>query len=326
MAKIKDKVFFVYNEANILRLGAQLLLGVQLQETLDAGFQDLPALLQRLHLGATIMLLAGFGLLVAPLMFNRIVEEGLPSEELHAFTARAISLASAPFVLSLGVDFDIVTTKAGSERTGTIAGLVTVGVGLAMLYGWYLPGLRNRAAIAAHKEQEAMKDKDSVEPGGGASLNEKIMYALMETQMVLPGVQVLIAFQGGTALSKGFEQLPQVSKGVFVVTLALLSFTMLLLMMPATYHRYVEQGEATERFHRFTSRILLWSMVPFGLGMCGNLFVVLYKITGSLAASAIAAAVINVGLYLFWFGFMIRRRRQLNRYPGWFPNYGPQAK
>ncbi len=169
-----------------------------------------------------------------------------------------------------------------------------------------------------------MKDKESFERGGGATLNEKIMYALMETQMVLPGVQVLIAFQGGATLSKGFEQLPGVSKGVFVVTLALLSLTMLLLMTPATYHRYVEQGEATERFHRFTSRILVWSMVPFGLGMCGNLFVVLYKVTGSLIASAITAASVNIALYLLWFAFMVRRRRQLNRYPGWFPDYGPR--
>ena len=134
MAKIKDKVFFAYNEANILRLGAQLLLGVQLQETLDAGFQDLPALAQRLHAGATVMLLIGFGLLVAPLMFNRIVEEGLPTEELHAFTARTISLGVIPFVLSLGVDFDIVTTKAGSERAGAIAGLVTVATVLPKTY------------------------------------------------------------------------------------------------------------------------------------------------------------------------------------------------
>ena len=167
-----------------------------------------------------------------------------------------------------------------------------------------------------------MKDKESVEPGGGASLNEKIMYALMETQMVLPGVQVLIAFQGGATLSKGFEQLPPISKGVFVAALALLSLTMLLLMTPATYHRYVEQGEATERFHQFTSRTLLLAMVPFGLGMCGNLFVLLYKVTGILIASAIAATSVNIALYVLWFAYMIRRRRQLNRYPGWFPRYG----
>jgi len=38
MAKLKDKLFFAYNEANILRLGAQLFLGIQLQETLGAEF------------------------------------------------------------------------------------------------------------------------------------------------------------------------------------------------------------------------------------------------------------------------------------------------
>lgn len=321
MAKLKDKVFFAYNEGNILRLGAQLLLGVQLQETLDAGFNELPALSQRLHAGATVMLLVGLGLLIAPLAFNRIVEEGMPSEELHAFTSHAISWAVVPFVLSLGVDFNIVVTRMSSQRAGAVVGLAAAALGLLMLYGWRILGRANRAAIAAYQEQEAMKDKDGVEPGGGASLNEKIMYVLMETQMVLPGVQVLIAFQGGAALSKGFEDLPPVSKAVFVVSLGLLSLTMLLLMMPATYHRYVEQGEATERFHQFTSRVLLWSMVPFGLGMCGNLFIVLFKIFGSLVAAGCAASAMNVALYYLWFGYMIRRRRQVNRYPGWFPKF-----
>lgn len=306
MAQLKDKVFFAYNEGNILRLGAQLLLGVQLQETLDVGFNELPALSQRLHAGATVLLLLGLGLLIAPLAFNRIVEEGLPSEELHAFTSRAISWAVVPFVLSLGVDVNIVVTKMSSQTAGAIAGTAAAFLGIVMLYGWRIVGRSNRAAIGAYQKREAMKDKGRDEPGGGASLNEKIMYSLMETQMILPGVQVLIAFQGGAALSKGFEDLPPVSKTAFVVSLGLLSLTMLLLMMPATYHRYVEQGEATERFHQFTSRVLLWSMAPFGLGMCGNLFIVLYKIAGSLVAAACAASAINA---------------ELNRHPGWFPKF-----
>ncbi|HQU45566.1 MAG TPA: DUF6328 family protein [Pirellulales bacterium] len=137
----------------------------------------------------------------------------------------------------------------------------------------------------------------------------------------MTGIQVLIGFQGGATFSKGFADLPLPSKGVFFVGLTLLSMSMLMLMMPATYHRYVEQGEATERFHQFTSRILLWAIIPFGVGMCCNLFVVLVRVTGSALPAATGAVAVNVALFALWFGFMIFRRRQLDRRPGWFPHF-----
>ena len=321
MAKLKDKLFFAYNEANILRLGAQLFLGIQLQETLGAEFSDLPVVSQYLHAGATTIMLLGLGLLIAPSAYSRIVEEGLPSLELHAFTSRVITIAVIPFVLGLGVDFQILITKLTSPALGAFSGLAAVTLGFLMLYGWRIRGRANAEAIRCFKEREAMRDKDSVSPGGGATLNEKIMYALMETQMILPGVQVLIGFQGGATMSQGFDELPGISKVVFVASLALLSLTMLLLMMPATFHRYVEQGEATEKFHQFTSRTLVWSMLPFGLGMCGNLFVILFKVSNSMLFAALTAFVLNAAMYYLWFGYMMVRRRQCNRYPGWFPTF-----
>jgi uncharacterized protein YjeT (DUF2065 family) len=152
MAKLKDKVFVVYNEGNILRLGAPLLLGIQLQETLDVGFNDLPALTQRLHAAATVMLLLGLGLLLAPLAYNRMVEEGLPTEELHALASRVMDLAVMPFVLGLGVNFNIVVTRSSSQSAGAVAGLAVVAIGFLSLYGWRVVGWANHRQIGAFKE------------------------------------------------------------------------------------------------------------------------------------------------------------------------------
>ena len=321
MAKLKDKVFFVYNEANILRLGAQLLLGVQLQETLGIGFAEMPTSSQYLHASATTAILIGLALLIAPSAYHRIAEEGLPSEELHAFTSRVISFAIVPFVLTLGVEFDLIAAKLWSPAAGAAWGLGAALVGFVLLYGWIVPGWLNAATMRAYKEKLAMEDEESVAPGGGASLNEKIMYALMETQMILPGVQVLVAFQGGAAMSEGFDKLPLLSKTVFLASLALLSLTMLLLMMPAMYHRYVEQGEATERFHQFTSLVLIWSLIPFGLGMCSSLFVVFRKVSGSTLFSASASGAMAIGFYALWFGYAMVCRRRCRRHAGWFPRF-----
>ncbi|HVX64077.1 MAG TPA: DUF6328 family protein [Pirellulales bacterium] len=310
MTKLKVKMFFAYNETNILRLGAQLLLGIQLQETLGADFRKLPHHSQYLHAGATTVMLLGLGLLIAPSAYHRIVDKGAPSENLRTFTSRIISLAIVPFVLGLGVEFDIILTKVASTELGVISAVVVMAVGFALLYGWFLRGRANAPAMQAYKERSAMKENDSEDRNAGASMNEKVMYALMETQMILPGVQVLIGFQGGAAMSEGFNDLPAVSKTVYVISLALLSLTMLLLMMPVSYHRYVEQGEATENFLEFTSRVLVWSMIPFGIGMCGNLFVVLFKVSGSLLIAASGSAAMSLTFYCLWFGYTMRCRRQ----------------
>ena len=62
-------------------------------------------------------------------------------------------------------------------------------------------------------------------------------------------------------------------------------------------------------------------MIPFGIGMCCNLFVVLVRVTGRVLPAAIGAVVVNAALFVLWFGFMSYHRRQLNRHPGWFPSF-----
>jgi hypothetical protein len=72
----------------------------------------------------------------------------------------------------------------------------------------------------------------------------------------------------------------------------------------------VEEGEETEHFHRFSSRILLVAMLPLALGICGDLYVVARKVTDSVTFAATAAAVMLLFFYGLWYGFTLYRRSQ----------------
>jgi hypothetical protein len=109
----------------------------------------------------------------------------------------------------------------------------------------------------------------------------------------------------------GFEALPLSSKYIHLASLALMALTIIFLMSPAAFHRIVEKGEETERIHSFASSMLLAAMVPLPLGMSGDFFVVVRKVTGSESLAIGGSAIMLLFFYSLWFGFTIYRRRKL---------------
>ena len=142
-------------------------------------------------------------------------------------------------------------------------------------------------------------------------LKDRVEQVLTEARVVIPGVQALVGFQLGTMLMEGFDKLPQSSKYIHVVSLMLMGLCVILLMTPAAYHRIVERGEDTESFHDFASQLLLIVMIPLPLGICGDLFVVLRKVTGSVSISMGSALLMLMFFYGVWFGFPAYRRTQI---------------
>src|SRR5215213_2152809 len=124
-----------------------------------------------------------------------------------------------------------------------------------------------------------------------AKLKDKIKTALDEGRMLILGAQVLLGFQYRSVFEPGFEKLPLSSQYLKLCGLYLMLIAVALIMATGAYHRIVERGEQTEHFHRFASRMLLIAMVPLALGMCGDLFVVVRKITESAVAAIIGAGV-----------------------------------
>jgi cytochrome bd-type quinol oxidase subunit 2 len=125
---------------------------------------------------------------------------------------------------------------------------------------------------------------------------------------VLPGAQALLGFQFVTTLMEAFEKLPLSSRYVHLASLSMVAVSIVLLMTPAAYHRIVERGEETEHFHKFASHALIAAMVPLALGVAGDFYVVVRKITES-ATSAVAAALVSLlFFYGLWFGLTLYRR------------------
>ncbi len=152
-----------------------------------------------------------------------------------------------------------------------------------------------------------MKDEEKDSEDGKTKLQDKIKNLLTEARVVLPGAQALLGFQFATMLVEGFDKLPASSKYVHLASLGLIALTTILLITPAAYHRIVEQGENTEHFHRFGSRFVLAAAVPLALGICGDFFVVIRKVTESAAYGLIGASAALVFFYGLWFALPFYR-------------------
>lgn len=289
----------------MLILGAQVLLGFQYRSVFESGFDKLPTSSQYLKLCGLCLMLVAVGLIMSPGAFHRIVEEGEDHEDVHRFTSNIMGLALMPFALGLGIDLYVATEKLFGRAAGIFYGVVTCLVALFFWYGLEAIRRREREPEIKEKEMESIGEEND---GGGTKLKDKIEQALTEMRVVLPGAQALLGFQFASMLVEGFDKLPASSKYVHLASLALIALSVVFLMTPAAYHRIVERGQQTEHFHRFASRMLIAAMLPLALGMCGDLFVVIRKITESATAGILGASIMLIFLYGLWFGYTIYRR------------------
>lgn len=304
VAKLKDKIQNALDEARMLVLGSQVLLGFQFRSVFEPGFAKLPLSSQYLKVVALGLMLLTIGMLLAPGAFHRIVEEGEDTRAQHRFTTRMMNCALLPFSVALGLDVYVSMERTLSMTPALIAGL---GATLIALFFWYGLEFKRRGEREPEIREEQQMSQEE-EAGDGAKLTDKIKQVLTECRVVLPGAQALLGFQFVTTLMEAFEKLPESSKYVHLMSLSLVALSTVLLMTPAAYHRIVERGEETKHFHRFASRILVAAMIPLALGISGDLFVVVRKVTQSTTSATASAVVSLLFFYGLWFGFTIYRR------------------
>jgi hypothetical protein len=109
-----------------------------------------------------------------------------------------------------------------------------------------------------------------------------------------------------------FYKIPQSWKVVHLASLISVTVSTILLILPAAYHRIVEQGEDSEMLHHITARSLLAAMVFLALGICGD-FYVAARLTGiGLAASTALSVLLLLFFYGVWFGYTVWRKRALD--------------
>jgi hypothetical protein len=312
MAKLKDKVKSALDEARMLVLGAQVLVGLQFRSIFEKGYDSLPLPSQILKLFGLGLMLVAIGLLISPAAYHRLVERGEDTEEIHRYTSKLMSHALLPFALGLGIDLYIATQKIVGWKSGAVAGLLGLLVALFFWYALELYRRRERADEIAEAQGEEHEMSEGKGEGEDAQtkLSNKIKHVLTECRVVLPGAQALMGFQFIAILTESFDKLPTVPKYIHLGCIGMTALTIVLLMTPAAYHRLVERGEETEHFHRFASKMLVASLVPLALGLCGDVYVVVEKVTDSQLVSVVSALVILAVFWELWFGLTLYRRTQ----------------
>jgi|SRR5579871_2419345 len=304
MASLKDRVQNALDEGRTLILGAQVLLGAQYAAFFTNAWDTLSSTARLLLLIGLLLLLAVVGLLIAPASFHRIVERGEDSDRLlrmvHADTGRAL----VPMACAFALDLYVLGGKLDGKRASVVAALAIGAVAATMWWGieWIV---RWRLGPAAGRSRMG------TEPSEPTRLKDKIRHVLTESRVVLPGAQALLGFQFTATLTREFDQLPSLSQWIHVGSLISIAITTILLMTPPAFHRIVEAGEDTERFHRFASRMVLLAMAPLSIGLSGDLFVVVRKVIGRSDAALVAALTALAALWALWYGYPMAARDKM---------------
>jgi hypothetical protein len=304
MAKLSDRIENVLNEARMLLLGGQVLLGFSYRIFFEPGFDRITEPARLAQLCGVGVMTAGLGLLIWPASFHQIAEKGRQTKVVETFTANVLDWVLLPMALGLALTLYPVASSLRLPHAAWIGGVSGL-VALAIWYGGLLQ--KNRMPRASDQPKSAPQ-----EPDGESTLSDRIKKVLIECRMALPGAQAFLGFQFAIVFAQGFDNLPRSSQLVHFGSLLSTTMAIVLLIAPAAYHRLAEHGENTERFHRLASRLLLIALVFLGPGMAGDLFVVIRKLTSSEGLAAATSTALLLVFYVLWFGVSVWRRKGLN--------------
>lgn len=209
MPGLNQRIKNALDEARILVLGSQVLVGFQYRVAFEPGFAGAQRHAHVIDLIATLLMLTGFALVLMPAAHHRIVWNGRDSGELHEFISHAMDWALLPFAIALGLDLFLACERAGSWP---VALAVAVGGSATALFFWWALPLWRRHPL--HSEEPEMPQGPQKTP-----LEQRVIQMLTECRVVLPGAQALLGFQLLTTFSNAFAELPLSSKMVHLASL-----------------------------------------------------------------------------------------------------------
>ena len=134
----------------------------------------------------------------------------------------------------------------------------------------------------------------------GERLDRELMELLQELRVVLPGVQVLLAFLLTAPFQQRFAQLPGTLRNVFFASIACATVATALLIAPSAHHRLRWREREKERLLQMANRLAIWGT----LFLAAAIVLALYVITNVLFTTWIAllTAVLAVALFAWlWY-------------------------
>lgn len=313
MAKLKDRVQNVLMESRMFVLAGNVLFGFQLKAHFKEEWPNLPAQSKYVLLFALCTMTLAMVLLILPTQFHRLAERGQDTRRLQRLAAWTLVLAGIPFSASMSADLFVITEQTfGNLAAAWVISVGAFAVAMTVLYG-VMAYERRRRRQRIEELKMGERDEDRQQEREGTDIKTRINHVLTELRVVLPGATALLGFQFVVFLSTPFHGLPEVSKFVHFGSALCIATATLMLVSPAAYHRLVERGEETEHFHRFASRVIVFALIPLGLGIAGDFYVVTRKVLEAPRIAAWSSAGLLALMYTLWFAVPLTMRRKRDR-------------
>ena len=133
------------------------------------------------------------------------------------------------------------------------------------------------------------------------SLEQSVTFLLEECRMVVPGAQALFGFQLIAVFTDAFaRELTPGEQRLHILAVALGVLALGFVMAPAAVHRQTEPHAVSDRFVHVASRLLLCSMIPMGLAICLDAYLVSRVVFHSRAAAWAVSASLFAFLMAVW--------------------------
>jgi hypothetical protein len=126
-------------------------------------------------------------------------------------------------------------------------------------------------------------------------LDRELDELLQELRVVLPGVQVLLAFLLTAPFQQRFSQLPTTQRVTFFVSIACATVATALLIAPSVHHRLRWREGEKERLLQTANRLAIWGT----LFLAAAIVLALYVVTNVLFATWVAFVTAALAAALF---------------------------
>jgi MFS family permease len=285
------------DEARLLILVVQVLLGFQMRAPFEERFVDVSSALATCHAAALSLLLIAFVLFVAPAPYLELAFAGETSTRERTFTSLMLGIGLLPFLAALGLNTFVVVSVALSNSWAWILSTMFV---LAASWWWFgVAFVKRRAA----REEGIVTHR--------TALSDRLREVMTESRMIVPGAQALLGFQFTTVFTAAFDRLPHAIKLLHILGMTSIAAATILLIAPASFHRIAEHGEESERVVRVGSVFVIASLVPLAIGVALDVAVVALQ----MQLASWTAVAFPIGTLAFaaciWFLYPLLQRRRL---------------
>lgn len=133
-----------------------------------------------------------------------------------------------------------------------------------------------------------------------------VKVALDELRMQMLGVQVLFGFQLQGAFQDDFAQASRIARWADAAAFSLIVLTLGLLIAAPSQHRLVDRGNATRRIFKVCHQFAKWALLPFGLAIALDVFVVADRYLPRYSLVLALGTVITAGALWYLLGALLR--------------------